>query len=69
MTNIKFQISLFALCLFLGQASANVITGVAAIPDGYYEGVSGKKGADNILNALNTCISKDYNEISYKGRG
>lgn len=67
MTNIKFQTSLFALCLFLGQASANVITGVAAIPDGYYEGVSGKKGADNILNALNTCISKDYNEISYKG--
>lgn len=47
--------------------SANVITGVAAIPDGYYDGVSGKKGADNILNALQTCISRDYNEISYKG--
>lgn len=47
--------------------SANVITGVAAIPDGYYNSVSGKKGADNILNALQTCISRDYNEISYKG--
>lgn len=46
---------------------ANVVTGVAAIPDGYYDGVSGKKGADNILSALKTCISKDYNEISYKG--
>ena len=46
---------------------ANVVTGVAAIPDGYYDGVSGKKGADNILNALQTCISKNYNEISYKG--
>ena len=54
--------------LMVAQVSfANVITGVAAIPDGYYDGVSGKKGADNILNALNTCISKDYNEISYKG--
>jgi len=46
---------------------ANVVTGVAAIPDGYYDGVSGKKGADNILSALKTCISKNYNEISYKG--
>ena len=46
---------------------ANVVTGEAAIPDGYYDGVSGKKGADNILNALNTCISKNYNEIAYKG--
>lgn len=60
----KFQIIL-ALCLFVGQASANVITGVAAIPDGYYNGVSGTKGADNILKALNACISKDYKELSY----
>ncbi len=44
---------------------ANVVTGVASIPDGYYDGVSGKKGAENILNALQTCISKNYNEISY----
>ena len=47
--------------------SANVVTGVAAVPNGYYDGVSGKKGADNILNALQTCISRDYKEISYKG--
>ncbi len=46
---------------------ANVVTGVADIPDGYYDGVDGKKGADNILNALQTCISANYNEISYKG--
>ena len=46
---------------------ANVVTGVAAIPSGYYNDVNGKKGADNILNALQTCISRNYNEISYKG--
>ena len=47
--------------------TANVVTGVAAIPSGYYNDVNGKKGADNILNALQTCISRNYNEISYKG--
>lgn len=66
MSKIK-SILLLALLWFAQISYANVITGVAAIPDGYYDGVSGKKGADNILNALNTCISKDYNEISYKG--
>lgn len=69
MSNKKLQ--LIGCCvlslLFCAPAFGNVITGVAAIPDGYYDGVSGKKGADNILNALNTCISKDYNEIAYKG--
>lgn len=68
MSNKKLQ--LIGCCvlslLFSAPAFGNVITGVAAIPDGYYDGVSGKKGADNILNALNTCISKDYKEISYK---
>ena len=49
------------------SAFANVVTGVAAIPDGYYDGVSGKKSPDAILTALNTCISRNYNEISYKG--
>ena len=63
MSKIK-SILLLALLWFAQISYANVITGVAAIPDGYYDGVSGKKGADNILNALNTCISKDYNEIS-----
>ena len=55
------------LCVCALGAWGNVVTGVAEIPDGYYDGVSGKKGADNILNALQTCISKNYNEISYKG--
>ena len=66
MSKIK-SILLLAFLWFAQISYANVITGVAAIPDGYYDGVSGKKGADNILNALNTCISKDYNEIAYKG--
>ena len=61
----KYIVIAFALVAQLSMA--NVVTGVAAIPDGYYDGVNGKKGADNILNALQTCISKDYNEISYKG--
>lgn len=68
MSNKKLQ--LIGCCvlslLFSAPAFGDVITGVAAIPDGYYDGVSGKKGADNILNALNTCISKNYKEISYK---
>ena len=68
MRNYKLPIFACLLSAFLcAQVQANVITGVAAIPNGYYEGVSGKKGADNILKALNTCISKNYNEISYKG--
>ncbi len=55
------------LALVAQMGFANVVTGVASIPDGYYDGVSGKKGAENILNALQTCISKNYNDISYKG--
>ena len=58
---------LFAFLLVAQISFANVVTGVAAVPEGYYQAVDGKKGADNILNALNTCISKNYNEISYKG--
>ena len=56
------------LCILCSVSiTANVVTGVAAIPSGYYNDVNGKKGADNILNALQTCISRNYNEISYKG--
>ena len=56
------------LCVLCAvSVSANVVTGVAAIPANYYNGVDGKTGADNILNALQTCISRNYNEISYKG--
>ena len=46
--------------------SANVVTGVAAVPANYYDDVDGKTGAESILNALKTCISRNYNEISYK---
>ena len=62
----------FIFCLLsfsvaiLGPLHANVIQGVAAIPDGYYSSVDSKKGADNILNALNTIIS-NHSVISYAG--
>ena len=62
------KILYFLLCLLCSVSiTANVVTGVAAIPANYYSGVDGKKGADNILNALQTCISRNYNEISYTG--
>ncbi len=61
------RILIIAFALITQISQANVVTGVAAIPDGYYNDVDGKKGADNILNALQTCISRNYNEISYKG--
>ena len=61
----RYIVIILALVAQMGWA--NVVTGVAAIPDGYYDGVSGKKGADNILSALQTCISRNYNEISYSG--
>lgn len=55
----------FLALLLIAQISfANVITGVAAIPDNYYNGVSGKKGADNILNALNDAI-KTHKVLNY----
>lgn len=46
--------------------SANVITGVAAIPDGYYDDVNGKKSAEAILIALNSIIS-GHTVINYDG--
>ena len=55
------------LCTWSLCTWSNVVVGVAAIPDGYYDGVSGKKTPAAILTALQTCISKNYNEISYKG--
>lgn len=55
------------LCILCSiSISANVIQGEAVIPDGYYDGVSGKKTPDAILDALQLCISKNYNEINYK---
>ena len=58
---ILFVISAFVLC---GLAQANVITGQAAIPSGYYNGVDGKSSADAILDALFAKI-KDHTVISY----
>ena len=65
LSTFNFQLStLFALCLFVGQAKANVIVGQASIPNGYYNNVDGKKNADNILNALNDIID-NHTVISY----
>jgi endonuclease I len=44
--------------------SANVVTGVAAIPDGYYNNVEGKQSADAILDAL-CAIIDNHTVISY----
>lgn len=61
----KHFITLFALLLAAQFSWANVITGEAAIPDGYYNGVDGKKNADAILDALFSKIS-GHTVISYK---
>ena len=45
---------------------ANVITGEAAIPEGYYNDIEGKKNAENILNAL-CAIIDDHTVIPYAG--
>ena len=63
MKRILFAV-LYTLCCV--SLSANVVTGVAAVPANYYDDVDGKTGAESILNALKTCISRNYNEISYK---
>ena len=57
MTNRRLTIFTFVLSLLFVQAKANVVTGVAAVPEGYYEGVDGKKSAEAILTALNGIIS------------
>ncbi len=49
-----------------GLLSANVVIGVAAIPENYYYDVDGKKNADNILNALNDIID-NHTVIAYSG--
>jgi endonuclease I len=62
--NHKSAIITFVLCAFSLSTWANVITGVAAIPEGYYSAVDTKKNADNILNALCGIID-NHNVISY----
>lgn len=62
----RYIFSFIALIILAQSVVANVITGVAAIPDGYYNGVDGKSSADAILDALFNRI-KDHTSISYKG--
>ena len=67
MTNHQSPILVCILsALFCAQVQANVITGVATIPDGYYNNVEGKKNADNILDALCDIID-GHNAVSYAG--
>ena len=55
------------LCLLCSVSIyANVVVGVAAVPDNYYTSVDGKKNADAILNALNTIID-NHTVIAYSG--
>ncbi len=49
-----------------GLLSANVITGVAAIPDNYYNSVDGKSSPDAILTTLCSIID-NHNVIAYSG--
>ena len=60
----RYIFSFIALIIFAQITFANVITGVAAIPNGYYNGVDGKSSADAILDALFYRI-KDHTVISY----
>ena len=57
---------LLALLLAAQVGFANVVTGVAAIPENYYSSVDGKKNADNILNTLCSIID-DHTVIAYAG--
>ena len=59
-------ILIFVLLVFAQVSLANVITGQAAIPENYYNGVDGKSGAANILSALNNII-KGHTVINYDG--
>ena len=55
------------LCAVVAQAGwANVITGQAAVPQGYYNAVDNKGSAESILSALNSIIN-NHTVISYSG--
>ena len=66
MTNRRLTIFTFVLSLLFVQAKANVVTGVAAVPDNYYAAVEGKSSAEAILAALNGIIS-GHTVINYDG--
>jgi len=59
----KYLFFVFSV-LFAGSIWANVVTGVAAIPAGYYSGVDGKNSADAILSALNARIT-NHTVVNY----
>ena len=59
----KFFFFAALLCAQIGWA--NVVTGEAAIPDKYYDGVDGKSSPDAILDALFNKI-KDHTSKNYK---
>ena len=55
------------LCILYSVTTfANVVTGVAAIPDHYYDAVDAKKNPDAILTALCSIID-DHTVIAYSG--
>ena len=62
----KQVIITLALCACTLGAWGNVVTGVAAIPDGYYNGVSGLSSSEAILDALFAKI-KGHTVIGYNG--
>ena len=64
-SNLQYPI-LLALLLWAQIGYANVVVGVAEVPQNYYDGVDGKKNADAILNAL-CAIIDDHTVISYAG--
>lgn len=63
----KHILTVVVLYVFVPFALANVITGVAVIPENYYADVDGKKGMDNIINTLHSIISNhtvlNYNSL------
>lgn len=63
MKRIKSQI-LFALLVSAQMSLANVVTGVAAVPDHYYDGVDAKSSPEAILEALYNQI-KDHTSLNY----
>ena len=61
----KHILTLFLLSLFAPFCLANVVTGVATVPDNYYVGVNAKSSPDAILDALFDKI-KGHTVIAYK---
>ena len=62
----KIYLIIAALSLLVVQAQANVVTGQAAVPAGYYDAVDGQHTPDNILDKLRTIID-NHTVIAYGG--